>query len=88
MKEPAWSELAGTDIREADKKDLTDIAEIELDTSISKGQRGKYLTEKLKNPYCFKVGDIAVKLEFSQNAPALQTCLTDFLNRKKLRFDA
>ena len=83
MQGPAWAEFAGADIREADKNTLTDIAGIELDTSIPQGQRGKYLTEKLKNPYCFKAGDVAVKLEFTPNAPALQTCLIELLNRKK-----
>lgn len=83
MQGPVWSRFAEIDIRTVDKEELTDIAEIELDTSIPKEQRGKYLMERVKNPYCFKVGEIAVKIEFTPNAPTLQTCLTDFLHRKK-----
>ena len=83
MQGPSWSRLAEIDIRKVDKEDLTDLSEIELDTSIPKEQRGKYLMGKMNNPYCFKVGDIAVKIEFTPHAPTLQTCLTDFLHRKK-----
>lgn len=83
MQGPVWSRLAEIDIRTVDKEELTDIAEIELDTNIPKEQRGIYLMERVKNPYCFRVGEIAVKVEFTPNAPTLQTCLTDFLHRKK-----
>ena len=45
--------------------------------------RAQYLVRQLGNPYCFKVGSIAVKLEFDNNAPDLQDSLTDFFVRKK-----
>lgn len=83
MQGPAWSRLAEIDIRTVDKEDLIDISGIELDNETPKEQRGKYLLDRIKNPYCFKVGEIAVKVEFTPNAPPLQTCLTDFLSRKK-----
>ena len=45
--------------------------------------RAAYLREKLLNPYCYKVGGIAVKLEFDNDAASLQDNLTDFFVRKK-----
>ena len=42
-----------------------------------------FQTYSSKGVYCFKVGSIAVKLEFDNNAPDLQDSLTDFFVRKK-----
>ena len=36
-----------------------------------------------KNPYCFCIGGIGVKIEFAENGPSLQDTLTDFLLRQK-----
>ena len=34
--------------------------------------------EQLKNPYCFRYGDMAIKLEFAEDGPSLQELLTGF----------
>ena len=39
--------------------------------------------EQVKNPYCFRCGDTAVKLEFADNGPPLQDIMTGFLVRQK-----
>jgi len=36
-----------------------------------------------KNPYCFRYGDTAVKLEFTDDGPPLQDVMADFLIRQK-----
>jgi hypothetical protein len=59
------------------------VSEISFDNNIPHGDRVAAIIEKVKNPYCFCVGDMGVKLEFSESAPPLQDILTEFLTRKK-----
>lgn len=83
QKEMHLSELAGVDITSVNKADLADVSGLIFDTSIPKEQRAAQVIHTVKNPYCFCVGDMGVKLEFPDNAPPLQDCLSDFLKRKK-----
>ena len=39
--------------------------------------------EQFKNPYCFRYGDMAIKLEFAEDGPTLQELLTAFFLRQK-----
>lgn len=66
-----------------DVQKLADISTLELDNSIPKEKRLAYVLEKLKNPLCFRYGDMGIKLEFDDNAPPIQEVLTNFLIRKK-----
>ncbi|MBS6956722.1 MAG: hypothetical protein KH230_26340 [Enterocloster asparagiformis] len=77
------AELAGVDITAVNKEDLVDVSGLIFDTAVPKEQRAAQVLRKVKNPYCFRVGDMGVKLEFLDNAPPLQDCLNDFLERKK-----
>lgn len=77
------AELAGADITSVIKENLADVTGLILDTAIPGEQRTALVVEKVKNPYCFRVGGMGVKLEFSDHGPTLQKCLTNFLQRKK-----
>ena len=68
----AIEKLASADIRNIDADSLIDAGDMSLDTNIPLESRAQYLVRQLGNPYCFKVGSIAVKLEFDNNAPDLQ----------------
>jgi len=77
------SELANVDIEAVDKADLVDVSGFIFDNTIPQEQRAERVIAAIKNPYCFRVGDMGVKLEFSENAPALQDVFAEFLKRKK-----
>lgn len=77
------SKLASVDITTVNKEDLVDVSGLTFDTTVPREQRAAQVLCKVKNPYCFRVGDMGVKLEFLDNAPPLQDCFTDFLQRKK-----
>lgn len=66
-----------------DVEKLADISTLEFNNSLSKEKRMVYVLEKLKNPLCFRYGEMGIKLEFDDNAPPLQEVLTNFLIRKK-----
>ena len=50
--------LKGVDVRTVDRAELVDIREVPV-------ERG--LIGKVKNPYCFRVGDVVVKTVFSED---------------------
>lgn len=75
--------LSKVEITGETKENLVDAGSITLDNNIPREYRAAFLLKKLKNPYCFRVGDIGVKLEFSDGAPTLQETFDSFLIRKK-----
>lgn len=76
------AELAAVDIETANKEDLADVSGIVFDSAVPQERRAARIVEMVKNPYCFRVGEMGVKLEFTEGAPTLQDRLTDFLKRQ------
>lgn len=76
-------EPADVEITAISKHDLVDMSGFLFDHRIRKEQRMAYLLETVKNPYCFRVSDLGVKLEFSDNAPPFKDCFFRLLERKK-----
>ena len=60
-----------------DKETLVDASGLPLE------KRAARMLEQLKNPYCFRYGDMAIKLEFAEDGPSLQELLTGFFLRQK-----
>lgn len=56
--------LSSVDIQKIKKEELTDIRSIKLDPSVPQDLRAVYVLKEMGNPYCFRVGDLGVKLEF------------------------
>ena len=83
MQQIPISDLSSANIEAVDKADLVDASGFILDNKIPLAQRAINMIATIKNPYCFRVGDIGVKLEFADNAPPLQDVFTDFLKRQK-----
>ncbi len=76
-------QMKSIDLRTVDKAALPDVSGFPLDAGLSQEERVQQLVAQTKNPYCFRYGDMAVKLEFSDNAPPLQEVMTGFLVRQK-----
>jgi len=79
-------ELQNVDISAVDKNTLADVSRIKLDHSLPKDKRMARILRATKNPYCFRYGDTAVKIEFADNAPPLQDTMQGFLIRQKSGF--
>ena len=59
--------LKGVDVRIVDRAELVDIREVPVERGLPAEERIKRFIGKVKNPYCFRVGDVVVKTEFSEN---------------------
>lgn len=75
--------MKSVDIRTIDKDVLVNVQDFQFDNSFSKQERIRQVIERTKNPYCFRYGELGVKIEFTDGGPALGDLLTDFLLRKK-----
>lgn len=58
-------EMRKVDVQCVDRNSLVDLQEIRIDQSLPKEQRIKDFVTKIKNPYCFMVGNVVVKVAFN-----------------------
>ncbi len=72
--------LKNVDIRTVDQSILKDMSDVKIDTSLPIPERVAAFLEQIKNPYVFKVGDVAVKVSYKENGPTLQENLEAMLS--------
>ena len=59
--------LKGVDVRIVDRAELVDIREVPVERGLPAEERIKRFIGEVKNPYCFRVGDVVVKTVFSED---------------------
>ncbi len=75
------NDLGKESILNCNKEDLIDITTISIDRSLSKEERVLEFMGKIKNPYLFKVGDIAVKVVFNEGGLSFQELFEDLVKK-------
>lgn len=63
----------------ADLSGLVDIRDVKVDRSLPVEDRIRSYVEQVKNPYCFRVGDVKVRVSFASNGRTLNDHFTDML---------
>ena len=59
--------------------ELVDIRDVKLDSSLGQAERIQSFLQQIKNPYCFRVGDVVVNLMFfCHDLTALQSLFPSF----------
>lgn len=56
--------MKNTDIRTVKLDDLVDIRDVNINTDLSENERILDFIKQIRNPYCFKCGDVVVKVTF------------------------
>ena len=51
-------EMQNIDVRTVDPETLVDIRTVKIDQSLSREEREAEFIRQVKNPYCFRVGDV------------------------------
>jgi len=64
--------LKRVDVREVDPDTLVDIRDIKINESLSREQRVADFIQQIKNPYCFRVGNVAVSVGFAENGATFE----------------
>ena len=76
-------QMRSVDIGAVAAESLPDVSGMTFDNALSRKERISRFLQTVKNPYCFCIGGIGVKIEFAESGPSLQDTLTDFLLRQK-----
>ena len=72
-------QMKNVDIRTVNPDDLADLHDVKINIDKPKKERIKDVVGQIKNPYCYKVGKVAVKLIFSENGVTLEDRLESLL---------
>lgn len=75
-------DMKNVDIRTVSRNDLIDIRDVKIDQELPKEERIKQFIKQIKNPYCFKVGNVVVKTEFADTDVTLDDRLEHYLRNK------
>ncbi len=74
-----WEALRQVNIETVDKSELVDIRSVRVDPNAPYEQRMREFLEQIKNPYAFRVGDTAVKIEFAPDGIPLRDAMMSYL---------
>ena len=80
MSDRQIQELKNVDINSINRDELVDITQIEIRNDIPVEERIQDFICKVKNPYCFKVGEFVVKTSFAENSSVtMSDCIKSLL---------
>lgn len=57
-----------------------DLRDVKLDSSMSQTERIQSYLKQIKNPYCFRVGDVVVNVAYTKGGATLNDCFADMLS--------
>ena len=64
-----------------ERDDLVDISTVKIDQSLPREERIADYIRQVKNPYCYRSGDIVVRISFAQTEATLEDRLLSYLQR-------
>lgn len=72
-------EMKAVDVRTVDRDTLVDINDVVIDRTLPKEERIRSFVKQIKNPYCFKCGNIVIKTSFADTDRTLEDCMEHYL---------
>ena len=70
--------LRNVDIRTVDPAALADIRDVNIDVTLAVSEKMIYYLKQIGNPYCFRHGDVVVKINHSKAPVSIQECMEGF----------
>ena len=74
-------QMRDTDIRTVDIENLVDIRNVHINPEQTKAERIRGFIRQVHNPYCYRVGKIAVKISFADTEATLEDRLVSLLSK-------
>ena len=71
-------EMRSVDVRTVDRDQLVDVTRIRIDEGLPKEERVREFVRRVKNPYCFRVGNVVVKNVYSNDGVSLRERFEQF----------
>ena len=75
-------EMKNVDVRTVSRDDLVDIRDVHIDRSLPKEERIRSFVQQIRNPYCFKCGNVVVKTSFADTDVTLEERMEHYLRSK------
>lgn len=72
-------QLKQIDVCTVDRDSLVDIRNVQVDRSLPCGERFADFLRQVKNPYCFRCGEVVVKVYFADTDVTLEERLKHYL---------
>lgn len=73
------AQMKNVDIRSVDKDTLIDLDTVQIDSTQPVVERVQSFLQQIQNPYCFRIGDVAVKVNYKHDGPSFQQNFEDIL---------
>ena len=64
---------------EKNLSELVDIRDVVIDKSLTLEDRVRSYVEQIKDPYCFKVGDVVVRVSYADKDKSLTDSFTSMI---------
>lgn len=74
-------EMAAVDVRTVDVSTLTDLRNIEIDTSLPVPEKLKAFARQTNNVYVNRIGEYVVKVRFRKNGAGIDEKMAEYLQR-------
>ena len=74
-------QMAAVDVRTVDISSLTDLRDIEIDTSLPVEKKLEAFARQAANVYCNRIGDYVVKVRFQENGASIDDKMSEYLRR-------
>lgn len=74
-------EMAAVDIRTVDISTLTDLRDIEIDTSLPVEKKLDAFARQTNNVYVNRIGDYVVKVRFQKDGASIDDKMVEYLQR-------
>ena len=72
-------EMKEVDVRTVDPDTLVDIDDVVVDASLPREERIRSFLAQIRNPYCFKCGDMVVKISHADTDVTLEERMEHYL---------
>ena len=75
-------EMKEVDVRTVDLSTLVDIDDVTVDASLPREERIRSFLAQIQNPYCFKCGDMVVKISHADTDVTLEERMEHYLRTR------
>lgn len=72
--------MANIDVSKVNKQDLIDIKDVYIKRQQSKEEKIKSFIKQVKNPYCYRCGNVVVKVSYEVDVATMQEKMENYLS--------
>ena len=75
-----WEKAKETDVKDLDKSELVDIRDVKIDSKKPYLIRVISYINQVRNPYCYRVGDVVVRVSYAGKDKTFTDSFTEMIS--------